>query len=421
MKSCLSYDLMEDANFLEEILPRIITLIKYEIGNSSDNKKYERIKFCITYVQLHINDLPVQYKVNNFSYLFIDMIEDIQNLIASLKNNLLNQFYHKIRGGDKLNLFFSKYSSQINLMEKYYIINYIFHKIAPKNILNEINSGKGKQEKNINSGQKAPTLDKKDKVQPPSSGNSISEFIKKFRDYTKNSMEIDDLLLEEKKEGIPKMIKEYFNEINILLKEEKIIDKYSPKEQTSICHDLENYILLKLSKKLFPIYPSKSDIFIYEKCERLNFLKPENIKAKNKNINTNLLLEAIDFINNIDLKFTPADKIKMFEKAFEISINSISFSSGKSKLGVDDVTELLIYVMIKAKPQMIYSNYIFCKNYLNPELEKTNLGSLLTQMGFVIKIICNMKYEELNGVTQEEFGLEKELPSELINFCQSIN
>ena len=179
--------------------------------------------------------------------------------------------------------------------------------------------------------------------------------------------------------------------------------------------------MLKLSKKLFPIYPSKSDIFIYEKCERLNFLKPENIKAKNKNINTNLLLEAIDFINNIDLKFTPADKIKMFEKAFEISINSISFSSGKNKLGVDDVTELLIYVMIKAKPQMIYSNYIFCKSYLNPELEKTNLGNLLTQMGFVIKIICNMKYEELNGVTQEEFGLEKELPSELINFCQSIN
>ena len=46
--------------------------------------------------QLHINDLPVQYKVNNFSYLFIDMIEDIQNLIASLKNNLINHFYHKI-------------------------------------------------------------------------------------------------------------------------------------------------------------------------------------------------------------------------------------------------------------------------------------------------------------------------------------
>ena len=94
MKSCLSCDLMEDADFLEEIFPRIINIVKSELGNTLDYNKYERVFFCITYLQINIKHLPPQCTANNYSNLFIDIIEDIQNLINSLQNNILNQFYY---------------------------------------------------------------------------------------------------------------------------------------------------------------------------------------------------------------------------------------------------------------------------------------------------------------------------------------
>ena len=189
--------------------------------------------------------------------------------------------------------------------------------------------------------------------------------------------------------------------------------KYSTDEYISICYDLENYILLKLNQKIFPVRPAECDEFIHKKCERLNFLKPENVITDKKMINKNLLLTVTEYINKMDEKYTPVDKINMFGKAFQILQNSMTFNSGKSDLGVDDVLPLLIYVMIKAKPKMIYTNYMFCKYYINPELDKKQYGFLLMQIGVVIKIISNMKYDELKDVTEKEFGVDGEIPAEL--------
>ena len=64
---------------------------------------------------------------------------------------------------------------------------------------------------------------------------------------------------------------------------------------------------------------------------------------------------------------------------------------------------------------MIYTNYIFCKYFLNNELEKKEYGLLLMQIGMVIKIIANMKYTELKNVSEEEFGYDISIPEELKN------
>ena len=200
------------------------------------------------------------------------------------------------------------------------------------------------------------------------------------------------------------------------------MNKYTPNEYNSICNELENYILLKLHKKIYPLNPTEGDIFIYQKCSRLNFIKPENIILDKKNkisINEKLLNIAIEYITNIDNKKTPADKIKSFGKAFQILQNSISFSSGKNELGIDDTLPFLIYAMIKAKPKMIYTNYIFCKLYINKELEKNQYGILLTQIGMVIKIIINKRYNELNDVTEEQFGADDDVPPDLLKILDN--
>ena len=75
--------------------------------------------------------------------------------------------------------------------------------------------------------------------------------------------------------------------------------------------------------------------------------------------------------------------------------------------------------MIKAKPKMIYTNYIFCKLYINKELEKNQYGILLTQIGMVIKIIINKRYNELNDVTEEQFGADDDVPPDLLKILDN--
>ena len=58
-------------------------------------------------------------------------------------------------------------------------------------------------------------------------------------------------------------------------------------------------------------------------------------------------------------------------------------------------------------------NFNFCKYYINPELDKKVYGILLMQIGMFIKIITEMKHTDLIGVTEEQFGNDKEPPREI--------
>ena len=196
----------------------------------------------------------------------------------------------------------------------------------------------------------------------------------------------------EKKLKIDEIINNYFKEINTSLKNDNIIPKLSADDIALILYELENYVLYKLYDKLYPSTDSKEDIFFYKKCCRLNFIKPENIIKNKKMINEKLLDISINYMSEMDKKFTPVDKIKVFIKALDILKNSMTFNSGKSDLGLDDTLQFIIYVVLKSKQKNIYRNYNYCNLFINPELGKKQFGSMLTQLGMVINIINNMKY-----------------------------
>ena len=401
IKAALEEDTSEDADFLKEIFPRLMSNIIYEIGNNFDNVKLQQIIFCVSYLQIHLKNLPIDYAYNNYNKLFMNIMLDVEMLIKSLQNNILNQFHLKIREGDNLNIIMSNYSSEIKNMEKYFYISYFFNKITIPDPFKTVKS------------EKQQPNSKRKNSQDNSKDSSISSFILNFTDFRKNEREIDDIIEEEDKKNIPNVLKEYFKDIKNKIKSDSISSKFSPFEYLSICYELENYILLRLYEKLYPTIASKKDNFIYKKCSRLSFIKPENYIKDKKMINEKLLPTIVEYINGMDKKYTPVDKIKMFGKAFGIIQNFMSFTSGKADLGVDDTLPLLVYVIIKSKPKMLNSNYSFCKNYINPELDKKQYGMLLMQIGMVIKIINDMKHTDLIGVTEEQFGSDKEKPKEI--------
>ena len=208
---------------------------------------------------------------------------------------------------------------------------------------------------------------------------------------------------------MPAALKSYFKNLKNIVLKEKVVKRFNKHDIESISVDLENYILFKLYDKLYPTKPTKEDIKFYKKCKRLSFIKPENIITDKNIYNKQLWQISIDFFNEINNKFTPQDKIKTILKSFSILQNSISFCSGKKELGVDDTIKPLIYILIKTQPKNIFSNYNFCQLFINDNLSKTQFGILLTQIIMIIRIIKDMKYNELIGVTEEEFGKDEDI------------
>ena len=390
----------KDADFKEIIFPQIIDLVKRELSNNLDTEKAKRIVFCSSYLQTHLSDLPLKYIENNYNLLLMEVIQKSEEIIKSLNITILNNFYSKVNDGEKLNMIISSNLLQIKKIEKWVCIEYLFEKISLpcKLVFVKNNSA------NISKVEYS-------KINPKFSFiHSIQSFINFFPNFRKfeNKNDVDDIIELEEKIEVDVALNSYFRDLKSLIKKENVISRFSKEERDIITKELENYILFKLYDKLFPKNSTKNDQKFYKKCCRLDFIKPENL-IKDKNIiNEKLWKTSMALINEMDNKLTPADKVKNFGKALTILQNSITFSSGKIDLGIDDTVSSLTYIILKAKPKNIFSNNKYCQLLLNPSLAKKQYGILLSQMEMVKNIIFDMKYTDLIGVTEEEFGKDED-------------
>ena len=396
--SSIENQLKDDMDFKSLIFPNIIETIKNELAHNIDTITAKKIAFYSSYLQLHIDDLENKYKENNYSLLFMEIIKKLESKIEKINSLIINQFYLKVKDGFKLNMIIKNNFLQTKKMEKCICIKYLFDKLNIKGKLNIIKDDSGKITKIKY--EKITTQN----IRPI----SIQSFINNFPDCRKLFKNEEDIIDSEENIELDVALNAYFHDMKNVLKNENIMEQYSKEEFDTILFELENYILYKLYTKLFPSEQTKKDIIFYKKCCRLNFIKPEALIKDKKAINEKLWQASIILINELDAKFTPVDKVEKFGKAFGILQNSLTFSSGKNDLGIDDTIPILIYVMIKAKPKNIFSNSKYCQLFLNPELSKRMYGILLSQIEMIKNIVFNMKYTDLIGVSEEEFGKDDE-------------
>ena len=332
-----------------------------------------------------------------------------------LNSNILHQLYNKVKEGNKLNLIITSNYFQIKSLEKFKCVEYLYYKsLLPfefkiekddNNIIKKIEFIKEEENE-----QKDENLeDIKDlelwlkEVQKEK--KKLKESFPNFRKYEDS---IDDIVKLEEDCGIAEALKNYFKKLKKVIKNEKIIKRFSKEEIESIQIELENHILYKLYDKLYPLKTTKLDDKFYKKCCRLSFIKPENIITDKNIYNERLWKLSKDYLNEINNKYTPRDKLKIVLKSFGILQNSITFCSGKKELGVDDTIKPLIYVLIKSQPKSIFTNFNYCQLFLNDSLSKTQYGILMTQLYMIMNIIKEMKFNELIGVTEEQFGKDEE-------------
>ena len=408
-------------NFGDVLFEKIMAFLKYEIGKNLDEPKIQRITFSTLFIQSHLKDIPKEYIENNYSKLFMELIKENLVLLNYLNSNILNLLYNKIKEGNKLNMIIASNKLQIKSLEKFKLIEYLYSKVSlpnkfiiqkdSKGVITKVEYEEIKEEKKeekgkdilndfvvINNGQK-PNLPKNEPIK------TLLDVIPDFRKYEETN---DDILKIEEDCEMGEELKKYFKCLKSKIKLEKVVERFPQEEIESIMVELENYILYKLYDKLYPSKSTKVDAKFYKKCCRLDFIKPENIITDKNIYNENLWNLSIKYLNELDNKYTPQDKMKLVIKSFGILQNSISFCSGKKELGVDDTIKPLIYVLIKAKPKNIFSNYNYSQLFMSDALCKTQYGVTLTQFFMIMNIIKDMKYNELIGVSEKQFGRDED-------------
>ena len=389
-------------SFELDILPTITNMIRCEMSNNvsdyylnKDKDKAIPIVFCLTFIQNNLHNIPVNYKTQNYKLLFSEMLREAELSVQKAKNDAVNQIYLKIKNSDKLNMIMSNTLSQLKQMEKI---------ITVENLVDALNvKTKLEYKKTGNNQIESIFLDKQD-----SSGCNVEESItsiKAFIELFPNFVETDENPLEyEENIEVDKVVSKFFSLIKQNLKTNDKMSRYTPEEFGSVNEAIQNYIMSKIHDKLVPCTRTKKDIFIHNKCKRLHWVKPKHLIKDQKLVNEKLWTLAMEYINNMDNEKTPSSKIKCFNKAFAILQNSITFCTGKDELGVDDSLQVLIYVLIKAQPKKIWTNFNYARLYIDPELSKKRFGLLLTQLEMVITVIKDLKYTDLIGVTEEQFG-----------------
>ena len=92
------------------------------LNYSFNNEKSQRILFSLSYVLSHYKELAIEYMKNNYSKILVEIIRDTKNIIVELQNNLLNEFYMKIRYSEKINEVISKDFMQMKRFEQFFYI-----------------------------------------------------------------------------------------------------------------------------------------------------------------------------------------------------------------------------------------------------------------------------------------------------------
>ena len=197
------------------------------------------------------------------------------------------------------------------------------------------------------------------------------------------------------------------NELNTYLKNytQKLLEeskyKFTNEESVIIKNKIYDYTLKKLYYKLYPKVPSEADNIITNNCIKLSWVEPKNFKGNIKNNNYNIFIDDIkQLFNQLEKEKSPKQKAEIISEIFETITKIITFNVEES--GADDILNILVYIFIQVRPKFINSDIEYIELFkVNLDGEKqTHFAHLKSACDF----ITNIKYNNLVGVTQEEFN-----------------
>ena len=253
------------------------------------------------------------------------------------------------------------------------------------------------------------------KIKSSTHAETVNEFIMRFKDPLNDAKKLElktlsKFIAEDIKSGeASHEVYKAFNDYKELIKEkiknnEKYIESKNENdlkiELNEFTDKIEEHIMRKIYKYVYPKVPLKEDYEFYKRTRLLDWITPEHLEIKK--LFRNQLGLAIKWIKKMDEANSVMEKLRCIQNAQKNVNNLIKFSSGKDKnAGQDETTPIFQYILIRAHPKRIISNL----NYISCFFDRISGGQnafLLTNMQSFITFIENVTPDQLN-MTKEEY------------------
>ena len=361
-----------------------------------------------------LRKLPKEYTDNDYEKLYSELKEELLDSIKQYNFENMSIFIDKMKYANRNKIYFNKTKEIYMDIELNNIANNIIEN-DPINVNLYYKFKDNKREFNIfKEGLKEKQLDFldsftfKDNSEKGKLCKTIEQFTKYFPNLIKRvSLEgqtIDEndigIFEVQKQIDLPKKLKIFFNIVSDHL---KTIIK-SEKDINTINNKIYDYVMSKIYSRIYPKEEQLLDAHIIRRVSQLSWIEPENIINSKTHFDFDLVLpDIMNFFNLIRTEKSPRKKLMNLDNIFSSINRLLIFSSGATKIGVDDQIPILTYCFIKSRPMMIYKDCKFMQLYIG---DKKNKGedNQLTQMLTICDFIKVAKADSFFGVSEEEYN-----------------
>ena len=357
----------------------------------------------------YLRKLPPEYRKDDYKKLYEELKNDIEKCIKQYDFEELSLMIDKKKFGKKIKSYYNNkkeilddinLNQEVNdIIEKSQINVKLYFKYNKE--IKELTIYKeDKGDKQLDFLDSFIFVDNKEK---PKTCSTIESFTKNFPDLNKyiTDPNTQNIFVLQKKLNVPGNLSNFFNIIEDYLKS-KIMVK-DEKSLKVIYEKIYDYVMSKIYHKLYPNVPDPLDMNLYKKTQILSWIEPNNIIKDNYNYNFELVLPKITkYFHFIDIEKSPRKKIINLNNIFN-SINSLlTFSQNQALIGVDNQMPILNYILIKAKPKGMFTNYEFMKLYMEEKITKKE-GNYLIQLKGILDFTLKIEASNLYNISKEEF------------------
>ena len=352
-------------------------------------------------MQSNIENIPSNYKRDNYALLYNELIKESSENLEKIKNDdSLNIIYNKIVNSEKMIDISSNALKRItNNTKKFEILFFILKIEIPINIVIHYKNNSDNisyieiEKKDLQQVHKKKLFSRAFKednnlnVSKKFECKNILDFCDSFPNLKSNN--IFNSVSYEEEINVKQFLDEYFKMTYECVMKEEMFSEYEPDEKKNIQQQIENYIHAHIYHKIFYDSSSENDNKIFEICEKYNSIKISDINDKIKYDDEKMVQIMAHFVHNMENEMSPKNKINEFE-IIDMIIKDI--------INIYEYDEayyyyILLYVFIKAKPKMLDSTLKYINNYLDNDLKKV-YDNVIKKLTKLVQSLAEFTIEE---------------------------